>query len=178
MWLNGLLSYVANAALDCSPSRFGLMYFLFGLHVVGILGCLCHMHHGNHGGGGSHMGSSRNPPAWAPDMEPRYTFAMWQRDILLWAVANSDLEPHRQAALLLQQLRGGARELTRDLPIGVIMNGAQLNGVQVDGVTYIMNVLAERYGQLGEELRLKVIKEFMDFDRKQNESIDDLLTRF
>ena len=100
------------------------------------------------------------------------------RDILLWTVANSDLEPHRQAALVLQQLRGGARELTRDLPVNVIMNGALLNGIQVDAVTYIMNLLAERYGQLGEELRLKVIKEFMDFDWKSHESIDELLTRF
>ena len=97
---------------------------------------------------------------------------------MLWTIANSDIEPHRQAALLLTQLRGGARDLTRDLPINIIMNGAPLNGIQVDPVTYIMNVLAERYAQLGEELRLKAIKEFMDFDRKNHESIDDLLTRF
>ena len=41
-----------------------------------------------------------------------------------------------------------------------------------------MNILAECYGQLGEELRLKVIKEFLDFDGKHHESIDDLVTRF
>jgi len=146
---------------------------ILAINAVCALSCIAHMMNQGHG-----YGSSRNPPSWAPDMEPRYTFAMWQRDVLLWTIANSDLDPHRQAALLLQQLRGGARELTRDLPMNVIMNGALLNGVQVDGVTYIMNVLAERYGQLGEELRLKVIREFMDFDRKQQENIDDLLTRF
>ena len=58
------------------------------------------------------------------------------------------------------------------------MNGALLNGNRVDGVTHVMNILAERYGQLGQELRLKVIKDFLDFDRKHHESIDDLLTRF
>ena len=150
------------------------LYSFFAFNVVCTLGWLCNMYNGH----GSSSNSSRVPPAWAPDMEPRYTFAMWQREVLLWTVANSDLEPHRQAALVLQQLRGGARELTRDLPVNVILNGAQLNGVQVDGMTYIMSVLAERYGQLGEELRLKVVKEFMDFDRKASESIDDLLTRF
>ena len=51
--------------------------------------------------------------------------------------------------MLLTQLRGSARELTRDLPDDIILNGAQLNGVQVDGVTYIMHLLAERYFQLG-----------------------------
>jgi hypothetical protein len=80
--------------------------------------------------------------------------------------------------MILQQLKGGARDLTRGLPIDVIMNGALLNGNRVDGVTYIMNILAARYGQLGEELRLKEIKASMDFDRKHHESIDDLLTRF
>ena len=68
--------------------------------------------------------------------------------------------------------------MTRDLPIDVILNGAPLNGVPVDGVTFVLNLLAERYGQLGEELRLKAVKEFMDFDRRNHESIDELLTRF
>ena len=124
-------------------------YFPFAaFHIVCILCCLCNMHPGSHGG------SSRHPPAWGPSMEPGYLFAWWQRDVLLWSVANSDIDASRQAALLLQQLRGGARELTRDLPIEVITNGALLNGQQVDPVTYIMNVLAERFGQLGEELRI------------------------
>ena len=115
---------------------------------------------------------------WAPDMENSYPFSTWQREVLMWSIANSDIEPHRQAAMLIMQLRGGARDLTRELPVNVIMNGAPLNGNQVDGMTYVMNLLAERYGQLGEELRLKVIKEFMDFDRKHHENIDELLTRF
>ena len=123
---------------------------LVAINIVCTLSCLCHMH-ATHGT----PSNNRVPPSWAPTMEPGYMFTMWQRDILLWTVANSDLEPHRQAALVLQQLRGGARELTRDLPVNVIMNGALLNGIQVDAATYIMNVLAERYGQLDEELRLK-----------------------
>ena len=103
---------------------------------------------------------------------------MFQRDVLLWSIANGDIEPHRQAALLLQQLKGGARDLTRDLPVNVILNGAVIDGNPVDAVTYIMHILADRYGQLGKEVRLKAIKEFMDFDRRHHETIDELLTRF
>ena len=137
------------------------------LGLIFIFGCM--MPHGS---------NNRAPPLWAPDMEPRYTFGEWQRDVLLWSITNEDMEPHRQAALILQALRGGARELTRDIPDNIILRGAIVNGTQVDGVTYIMNVLAERYGQLGEESRLKAIKELMDFDRHHNEKIDDLITRF
>jgi hypothetical protein len=53
-----------------------------------------------------------------------------------------------------------------------------LNGQRVDGMTYIMNLLGERYGQLGEESRLRAIKDLMEFDRRPQERIDDLITRF
>jgi hypothetical protein len=53
--------------------------------------------------------------------ESSYTFRQWSRDLLLWTIAN-DMEPHRQAALILGQLRGAAASLTREIPINVIMN--------------------------------------------------------
>ncbi|MFM7853595.1 MAG: hypothetical protein ACKO96_17155, partial [Flammeovirgaceae bacterium] len=49
---------------------------------------------------------------------------------------------------------------------------------QVDGFSFIISVLSERYGPIGEEQRLKVAKEPMDFDRRPHEKIDDLVTRF
>ena len=109
------------------------------------------------------------PPLWAPDMESRYTLGQWQRDVLLWTISNEDSEAHRQAAMLLQVLRGGAREFTRDLPDNIILQGGMLNGIRVDGMTYIMNLLGERYGQSGEESRLRAIKDLMEFDRKPRE---------
>ena len=51
----------------------GLMYFLLGLHVVGILGCLCHMHHGNHGGGDV-------VPIWALVGILRHGLQIWNHD--------------------------------------------------------------------------------------------------
>jgi hypothetical protein len=141
-----------------------------------ILALLVCMYPGNQGHNGSAAG--RLPPVWAPDMEPRYTFGQWSRDVLLWSISNEDIEPHRQAAMSLQVLRGGARELTRDLPDNIILQGGVLNGNRVDGMTYIMNLLGERYGQLGEESRLRAIKDLMEFDRKPQERIDDLITRF
>jgi hypothetical protein len=102
---------------------------------------------------------------------------MWQRDVLLWTIS-SNLEPPQQASIILQSLRGGARELTRDLPLEVITRGTMLNGGEVDGVTYIIHMLAERYAQLGEETRLKTITDMMRFSRRHRETTDELLTRF
>ena len=65
---------------------------------------------------------------------------MWHRDVLLWSIANGDIEPHRQAALLLSQLRGGARELTRDIPTDVILDGTVYQGNQVDGFSFIISI--------------------------------------
>ena len=145
------------------------------LIISALLGCM----YAGHGHGNNQQGpGGRLPPVWAPDMEPRYTFGQWQRDVLLWTISNEDIEAHRQAAMLLQVLRGGARELTRDLPDNIILQGGMLNGIRVDGMTYIMNLLGERYGQLGEESRLRAIKDLMEFDRRPQERIDDLITRF
>ena len=109
--------------------------------------------------------------------ESSYTFRQWSRDLLLWTIAN-DMEPHRQAALILGQLRGAAASLTREIPINVIMNGGIINGQPADPTTYILHVLGERYAQLGEETRLRVMTDLMMFEKRRNERIDDLLTRF
>jgi hypothetical protein len=110
-------------------------------------------------------GGARQPPAWGPDMEHRgensYSFKTWTRDLLLWTIANGDIEPHRQAAMILGQLKGAAQTLTREIPINIIMNGGVLNGNHVDGPTYILNLLSERYAQLGEEARLRTTTDLM-----------------
>ena len=150
-----------------------LISMLLTMNLFTMLACICHMQPGAY-----HGGALKYPPQWGPDMEPRYTFAQWQREVYLWSIANGDMEPHRQCAMLLLQLRGGARELTRDLPDDVILRGAVINGQRADGITYIMNLLAERYAQLGEETRLRSISDMMEFGRRNHESIDDLLVRF
>jgi len=68
--------------------------------------------------------------------------------------------------------------LIRALPPQTLLIGGLVNGVQVDPMTYIMHTLAERYGQLGEEVRLSAIAELFNFAPHSHERIDDLLTRF
>ena len=96
---------------------------------------------------------------------------------MVWSIY-SEMDPMRKAAALVLQLRGGARMLVRALPPQTLIQGGLVNGMQVDPMTYIMHALAERYGELGEEVRMGAIAELFNFSRHGNERIDDLLTRF
>ena len=109
---------------------------------------VCHMFPG---AGGN---AFRTPPAWGPEQESTYPFRQWSRDVLLWSIA-SDMEPARKAAAVMLTLRGAARELSRQIPPQAVVAGGLINGVQVDPLTYVMHALQERFGNLGEEIRVQ-----------------------
>ena len=111
-------------------------------------------------------------------MEGRYPFRFWSRDLLNWAILNNDLEPPRQAAAVLGELRGSAQEFAREIPPQIILQGGMVGGTQVDPLTYVVTHLAERFAVLGEESRLAAMTELMTFSRRQGETIDQLLSRF
>jgi hypothetical protein len=138
---------------------------------IPILMFVCHMFPG---AGGN---AFRTPPAWGPEQESTYPFRQWSRDVLLWSIA-SDMEPARKAAAVMLTLRGAARELSRQIPPQAVVAGGLINGVQVDPLTYVMHALQERFGNLGEEIRVQSITELMSFHRKGNEPVDSLLVRF
>ena len=154
-------------------SRIAIHKTLFG-GIVGVvmvttfLGCMV-----------PHTSSNalRTPNAWGPEMEPQYAFRSWSRDILLWSIA-SDLEPSRKAASVMLQLRGAAKEVARQIPPQAIVQGGIINSTPVDPLTFLMHSLQERFGNLGEEVRIQAVTELMGFSRKGQESIDALLVRF
>ena len=119
----------------------------------------------------------RTPPVWGPEQEATYPFRQWSRDILLWSIA-SDMEAARKAAAVMLSLRGAARELSRQTPPQAVVSGGLINGVQVDPLTYVMHALQERFGNLGEEIRVQSFTELMSFRRKGNGPVDPLLVPF
>ena len=96
-----------------------------------------------------HAAGQRRPPAWGPEMESRYSFRHWARDIMVWSILNSDLDARRKCAAVILELRGGAEELVRGLPPQAIMAGGVVNGVAVDPMTYVLHALSERFPHLG-----------------------------
>ena len=127
--------------------------------------------------GGSDGGSSQHPPTWGPEMEASYSFRDYSHDILLW-VMQTTLQPHQQCAAIMQRLRGQARSLARMMSADEIARGGVVNGVNVDPVTLLFHGLQQRFGPLQEEARLSALNQFMNFGRKPNEGINELITRF
>ncbi|CAE7222318.1 unnamed protein product [Symbiodinium sp. CCMP2592] len=98
-------------------------------------------------------------------------------DVLTWSIA-AEGDPSRKAALLTMSLKGTAYEFCRTIPPMTLVHGGAINGHHVDPLTYIMHALAERFADLGEELRLTSITDLFNFGRQGNERIDELITRF
>ena len=147
----------------------GLTLVAFSLIIVGWGAAFMHMIPGS--------AVPRIPPAWSPDMAHRYPFRHWAQDVLTWSIA-AEGDPSRKAALLTMSLKGTAYEFCRTIPPMTLIHGGAINGHHVDPLTYIMHALAERFADLGEELRLTSITDLFNFSRQGNERIDELITRF
>ena len=110
-------------------------------------------------------------------MQGRLPFREWTRLVMLWSMTCPD-HPSRKAAAVTLVLRGTAQRIAMAIPPQAMLHGGQVNGVHVDALTFLLHTLAERFGPLGEESRMKAMVEIFNFDRKPGESIDELLTRF
>ena len=51
--------------------------------------------------------TSKIPPAWGPHCESAYPFREYVKDLIYWTMG-TDVEPHRQASLVIQRLSGPA----------------------------------------------------------------------
>lgn len=121
--------------------------------------------------------TSRNPPRWEPGLETSLPFRTWLQDLLLWTIT-TDLEPHRQAAAIISQLGGAARDLARTLTPQEIFNGGLVNGQQLDPVSFLIHGLSERFSPLDDEIRIRAAQDLLHFSRKGNEPVDVLIARF
>ena len=154
----------------------------FGLSITSVLGTLsviCHMMAGD-GNQGLPVGTARDPPRWEPAMEygrPPYTFEMWQRDLLMWAIS-TNVRPQAQAAAVSIRLGGAARLCAQEIPAEIMMNGGTIAGTFLDPLSYLLHVLRLRFQPLLEETSLRAISELNNFRRESGETTDSLLARF
>ena len=120
--------------------------------------------------------SMRMPPVYDPN-DHTQSFRAWSQDLMLWTISN-ELQPHQQAAMVVAQLRGPAREMARSITPQELYHGGMYNGVHLDPVSYILQGLASRFAPLDDETRLRAAQELLSFHRRPHESIDGLITRF
>ena len=125
----------------------------------------------------------KTPPQWNPSWEEVLPFAIWVQDVLLWA-ASTDVDPDRQAPLVVQALSGTARELCREIDIAVLQQGQVgdwgdgLGMVHHEGLAILLRGLSRKFAPLGIEQIIKDISQFMNLRRLSNEPVDTFLARF
>ena len=119
---------------------------------------------------------TRDPPTWGPGTGK--AFSQWVKEIKLWTLA-TDMPPHTQAAAIVHNLQGVAKEMAMTLSVDELANGGMTDtGVFADPVSYLLHGLHANFGQLDEETRLASMTEIFKFNRRPNESTDSLLARF
>ena len=134
--------------------------------------------HNNHQQRPNNYGNSRtrDPPTWGPNTGK--TFHQWVKEIKLWTLA-TDMPPHTQAAAIVHNLTGVAKEMAMTLSVDELANGGITDtGVFADPVSYLLHGLHANFGQLDEESKLASMTEIFKFARRPNESTDSLLARF
>eukprot|EP00971_Amphidinium_carterae_P009267 182995-Amphidinium_carterae.1 len=123
------------------------------------------------------------PPAWDPAWESSYSFRQWMRDILLWATA-TDVPVQSQAAAVCMRLGGAAKELTKEVDISTLQNGATVDMQDgnpprhLNGLAVLLRGLSKRFAPENGEQSVKALANVMAFSVASHESVDEVLSRF
>ena len=117
------------------------------------------------------------PPYWDPAYESKYSFRQYVTHMQRWVIL-TDLQPHQQAAMVLQNLGGAAQQLIDALPPSELCGGATVNGVALDPVSNILLKLHHRFAQQDIVTRMNAMAEMLQFKREGGEGINSTLTRF
>ena len=94
---------------------------------------VCMMPYG--GGRGGYSSRQRAPPGWNPVNAHSYSFRHYCQDLLAWSILARDMDETEQAASIILELQGPARELFREFTHNDYTNGGIIGGVQVGPVT-------------------------------------------
>ena len=101
----------------------------------------------------------------------------------MWAAA-TELFPQQIGPSIALRVAGQARKLLRDIPVQQLQQGAMVdrndgNGPQqFSGFQLVTFVLSQRFAPLPEETSLRAVDDILQFRRRNNENIDQLITRF
>ena len=156
-------------------SRRRLSVILTALWTLTCFACIAYMHPGpnnNDMGGNSTRG-----PRWDPN--GNISFREWVTELQPWlSITSYRMGPAAQAAAMQMGLQGIARAFALQIPAASMTYGAQINGVPVDPVTYLLYLLSNRFEQLEDERTIELGNSVLDFRAVPREPIDHLLIRW
>ena len=152
-----------------------IVYFLLLITSVGILSILTLMHPG--GSNNDKHDPAKQAPSWGPDQESTRSFRSYVTDVGFFCIYNKELDQAQITVALIKRLTGAAREASRAIGYNEITNGGTINGIHHDPVSYLLNGLEMRFGQLHDEQRLAAMVEFKNFKKHPGEPINCLISR-
>ena len=103
-------------------------------------------------GGGARLGRVPDPPSWDPAHEATNPFRVWAQKLMVWGILAADLDDAQQAAAIVDQLGGDAAQLALNFSYDDLTVGANVNGVHLGPVTYLLTQLVAAFAPLGEEV--------------------------
>ena len=97
---------------------------------------------------------------------------------MVWRILAVDVDPSQQCAAIVDQLGGSARELADGLSWQEITVEGNIDGHNLDPVTFLQTQYAAHYDPFGEEQRVSSMQELMSSHRLHNERTDAMIARY
>ena len=118
------------------------------------------------------------PPSWGPEMEPRYSFSAWVRDVRSWEEIESLTCAQRRAHKVFAQLTVSAKELVQDIPVQRLTQAHIAQGRRLDPVSRLLTVVAERHRRTNQGNRPSYTDLILDFKWGNAHTYDEVVYRF
>ena len=119
---------------------------------------------------------NKSPPSWGPGS--KLTLRKWTEKMRIW-LHITDLAPKKIVPNIILKLEGLASDIGNEMTDQELMSG----GMSPDGITanpleLLLSRLQHAFGHLDEEIQMHAAREYDDFRRLPQESIDSLTQRF
>ena len=115
-------------------------------------------------------------PTWSPDSD--VSFRTWVSQVHSWLLqTNARMRTSSQAAAVQRAVRGTAHDFAMSIPTDAIANGAILDGIATDPVTYVLIQIVGRYVELRGNHALHHDPSLYSFRRGHQETTMDMISR-
>ena len=116
-------------------------------------------------------------PPWGP--EGSVPFREWTRQLYPWLnLTSGRYTASNQAAAIQRGVTGAAQTLLIRVPPQFIQNGAIINGMQTDPITFLLYLLGNRWENTEDERIITDGNALLDFVVHPHEKFDAIITRW
>ena len=119
---------------------------------------------------------NKSPPSWGPGS--KLTLRKWTEKMRIW-LHITDLAPKKIVPNIILKLEGLASDIGNEMTDQELMSGGMTpDGITANPLELLLSRLQHAFGHLDEEIQMHAAREYDDFRRLPQESIDSLTQRF